>query len=106
MRCEAQASSALAELTSPDELEELWDAECQSEIIRRALGSLRENTRTDARTIEMFELMALEQVEPTDVAARFDASLNDVYLAKHRCLKRMRPIVEALYAAYETSPPN
>jgi DNA-directed RNA polymerase specialized sigma24 family protein len=96
----------LADLSSPDELEELWDAECQSEIIRRALGSLRENTRTDARTIEMFELMALEQVEPTDVAARFDASLNDVYLAKHRCLKRMRPIVEALYSAYETSPPN
>ena len=101
-RREARGGSALADLPAHDRLEEFWDAECKREIARRAIQTLRESTRIDARTIQAFELLAFEQRSPAEVAAELNMTTNDVYLAKHRCLKRLRPIVAGLHAAYET----
>ena len=94
--------SALTKLPDHNHLTKIWDAECDREILRRAFRSLRDETRIDTHTIRAFELLAVGQRAPSEVAAELDMTMNDVYLAKHRCLKRLRPIVTALKAAYET----
>lgn len=100
-RHEARGTSAAADLPQPDEWTPIWNAECMRAVFREALETLRRETRVDPRTVRAFELLALEQLGPGDVAAALDMSRNDVYLAKHRCLKRLRPIVARLAAAYE-----
>lgn len=98
---EQRGVSALADLPNRDRLAEIWQAECEQEILRQALRALHEETRTDEQTIRAFELLAIEHLPPADVAARLGMTLNDVYLAKHRCLKRLRALVTTLTAAYE-----
>jgi RNA polymerase sigma factor (sigma-70 family) len=61
--------------------------------LQRAIRELRENSRIGARTVHTFELLALNQLAPTEVATRLGITLNDVYLAKHRCVKRLRSLM-------------
>ena len=100
-RREVHGLSAIIDLPDQDRLTEIWEAECEREIFRRAIRSLHEHTRVDPHTIRAFELLAFQQRLPAEVAAELDMSMNDVYLAKHRCLKRLQPIVAELNAAYE-----
>jgi DNA-directed RNA polymerase specialized sigma24 family protein len=67
------------------------------------LVELRRQTKTDTRTIQVFEMLALDGRRATDVAAELTISMNDVYLAKHRCLKRLRGIMSGLREVYEVS---
>jgi len=100
-RREQRGISALADVPGEDRLADIWDGECQREILRQGLNALREHTRLEPQTIRAFELLALGQRTSAEVAAECDMTMNDVYLAKHRCLTRLRPIVAALSAAYE-----
>ena len=97
--------SSVPEPLEDDHLMAAWSAECEQEILRRGLDELRRGSRTDPRTIEAFELVAFEQQRPADVAERLELSVNEVYLAKHRCLKRLREIVRRLEETYETGHP-
>ena len=73
----------------------------QQELLRQSLDELRQQTKTDAGTIRAFEMLALDGRRPADVAAEMSITLNDVYLAKHRCLKRLRAILTRLEQVYE-----
>jgi RNA polymerase sigma factor (sigma-70 family) len=101
-RREQDGASALAELPEQDQLARVWEDECQRHILQEALRRLRGETRIDAQTLRAFESLALRELEPAEVARQLDMSLNEVYLAKHRCLKRLRPIVTTLASAYAT----
>ncbi len=89
----------------PDEatLTRIWDAECEQEILRRGLDQLRSESRADSRTIQAFEMVALDGRRPAEVAEALRITPNDVYLAKHRCLKRLRQIVLQLEDLYEVA---
>ncbi len=100
-RREARGVSAIVGLPGRDHLALIWEAECTRAVFRRALRTLREETRTDGQTIRAFELLTFHGVGPAQVAAELDMTMNDVYLAKHRCLKRLRSIVAGLDARYE-----
>lgn len=100
-RREVRGLSALTDVPDQGRLETLWETECEREILCRGLRLLHEDTRIEGRTIHAFELMALTHLNPSEVAAELEMTPNDVYLAKHRCLKRLRPIVAELTAAYE-----
>ena len=100
-RREWRGMSALKELPDDNHLSKIWDAECDREVLRHAIRSLRRETRIDARTISAFELLAFRQLSPSEVAVKLDMTMNEVYLAKHRCLKRLRLIITSLEAAYE-----
>ena len=100
-RREQRGISALAELPGDDCWAEIWDAECDREVLRQAVQVLHTETRIDAETIRAFELLAFHQLAPSQAAAELGMTLNEVYLAKHRCLKRLRRIVATLQAAGE-----
>lgn len=94
-------ASAIAEIVArEDELESIWQAERQREILRRAMASLADS-RMDERTISAFELVALHDAPAEQVGRQLNMTTDEVYVAKHRCLKRLRTIIQSLTAAYE-----
>lgn len=102
-RREVHGVSAIADFPGDNELDKIWDAECQQAILREGLTELREGTRIDEGTIRAFELLAFEDQSPAAVAATLGITANDVYLAKHRCLSRLRKILGRLNSAYEVA---
>jgi RNA polymerase sigma factor (sigma-70 family) len=93
--------SAIVDLPDRAAMTRMWDEECEQELLRQGLDELRQHTKTDAGTIRAFEMLALDGRRPADVASELSITLNDVYLAKHRCLKRLRAILTRLEKLYE-----
>ncbi len=102
-RAKERGLSAVAELPDDTTLTELWDTECEQEILRQGLDELRRETKTDARTLRAFEMVAFDGRRPAEVAQELAITTNDVYLAKHRCLKRLRAIIDQLDELYEVA---
>ncbi len=95
--------SAISELPGESALNAMWDEQCEQEILRRGITELRQQTRTEQATIRAFEMLAFDGRKPAEVARELSISLNDVYLAKHRCLKRLREILTHLEQLYEVA---
>lgn len=95
-----RGDSALIDVPADDHLERLWDEERQRVILRQALSELRRSSRTQPRTIEAFELLVWDELPAADVACRLGMSVDDVYLAKHRMIDRLRDIIAQLTTAY------
>lgn len=100
-RRERPGLTAIGRLPDEEQLTTIWDDEHEREVLRQALFALRAETKLDEKTVRAFEQTALAQRRPADVAAELGLTLNDVYLAKHRCLRRLRSIVEEMNRAYE-----
>lgn len=95
--------SAISELPDESTLDAMWNEECEQEILRQGISELRQQTRTEEGTIRVFEMLAFDGRKPADVAQELSISVNDVYLAKHRCLKRLREIIGQLEQLYEVA---
>lgn len=93
--------SAISELPDEPALDAMWDEECEQEILRQGLSELRQQTRTEEGTIRAFEMLAFDGRKAAEVAETLSMTLNDVYLAKHRCLKRLREIISRIEHLYE-----
>lgn len=100
-RREQRGVSALGDETDQERMSQVWDLECKRALLARAMVELRKRTSIDEKTIRAFELVAFEQVSPAAAATELGISTNDVYLAKHRCLKRLREILSKLDDLYE-----
>jgi RNA polymerase sigma-70 factor (ECF subfamily) len=96
----ARGESALENLPDEAEVTRLWDEGYRQWLLERAMERLRASPRLEARTLRAFEMIALERRSPADAADSTGLSLNDVYLAKHRCLKRLRALVARLDGDY------
>ncbi len=88
---------------TPDDqtLSMVWESERRRVILEQALEELRTSDRLDARTLSAFELVALRDVSVEEAAAQSGLSVDAVYLARHRCTKRLREIAERLTAAWD-----
>lgn len=81
-------------------LERLWLNERREQILRQALEELRKGG-TDERTIHAFELYGIREMDPGQVGAMLGMTRDEVYVAKLRVAKRLRPIVARLDEVYE-----
>lgn len=85
--------------------DEVWGEEFEREVragvLVEALAQLRTSGKVEARNLNAFELVALRGVPVAQVAESMGMTAQEVYLAKSRCLERVRGIVEQLQAAYE-----
>lgn len=102
-RRERRGESAIVDVTDDVRLTRIWDEECRHAILRDALSRLRETTRTDPKTIDAFVRHVIDRQPPETVASELGISVQAVYLAKHRCVARLRSIVEELETAYEVT---
>jgi RNA polymerase sigma-70 factor (ECF subfamily) len=100
-RREFRGHSAIAELPDDDRLGEYWEAECRQAMFSHAMRELTRTSRVSARTIEAFRLHVIEQQPPEEVAIALGTSVRAIYLAKHRCLTRLRTILEDLKTIYD-----
>lgn len=83
------------------ELERVWEAELEAEILRRAFEALRAHSETDAASLEVFREHALEGRPAAEVARAHGVTLSTVYSVKSRCLKRLSDLREEVRALYE-----
>lgn len=73
----------------------------RSEVLREAIQSLRGSDRAAEKTLRAFEMVALRHVPVAAVAEELGMTPQEVYLAKSRCLERLRAIIARLEAAYD-----
>lgn len=97
---EARQCAEALEALSEGDVERYWLDERQNQILREALGVLREGG-ADERMVAAFELYGLRGVEIGEVTTRLGMTREEVYNAKYRITKRLQPIVARLDELYE-----
>lgn len=96
----ARGGSALADIEDDGQLERTWIAARDDTILRDAVDRLRERSKGDPQALRAFESLLRGRSAPA-TARELGMSLNEVYLAKHRCLRAVRAIVERLREAFD-----
>lgn len=96
-----RGESAIDAEVTEEEMLKTWVEERRSRLLADAVESLREESKTDDRTVDAFELVAIRGMRASAVAEQLGMTVDDVYAAKSRCLKRVRAIIERLETAYD-----
>ena len=60
----------------------MWDGEWREALLQRALGRVKE--QVDLKQWQIFDLYALKEWKPGEVARALGVSVGRVYLTKHR----------------------
>ena len=68
----------------------LWDEEHDQYVTNYLLEQIKNEFRSG--TWQAFQRLVLDQASPDDVAAELNISVNAVFIAKSRVLKRLRQI--------------
>ena len=95
-RRERRGESALSDVQGSDDFERIWDDQWRKALLRTALDELRAGPRLEPRTLRAFELVALRGVAAAEAAREIGMSIDEIYVAKSRVLKRLRQIVSEL----------
>jgi len=77
------------------------EREGQMALVIVALDFLIERKRFQARTVELFKAVTIEQTDPKIVAATFKTSVGNVYEAKRAVLEKLRSMLQALDAGLD-----
>jgi RNA polymerase sigma factor (sigma-70 family) len=93
--------SIAAKLDDERHLTQIWENERRLAILKNAMLELRETSRTDPKTIEMFEMLMIHGLTSQSVAEHHGVSTHDVYLAKSRVAQSLRKIVDRIQAEYD-----
>ena len=84
----ADSTAFLNKIPDDEHLSRVWEAEWQQAIVRHCLTEVRKQVKP--RTMEAFELFALQGLPAEQVAARLGMTENAVWIAKNRVLTRLR----------------
>ena len=95
-RREWRGESALADLSTGDDPERTWRDEWRKAMLRAAMHELHAGSKLDPRTVRAFERIAFDHAAAADVAAEVGMSVNEVYVAKSRVLKRLQQVMSEL----------
>lgn len=87
----------------PDEatLTNIWENERRRMILDEAISQLRDSPRLAPGTFAAFELVALRGVPADEAARQASMTLNDVYVARSRCTRRLRELVGEITEAWD-----
>lgn len=97
----APLETSLPESATDADWSSAWEAEQRASILAGALEQLRASEKIAEHTLKAFELAALQNVPAAEVAEQLGLTPQEVYLAKSRCLERVRAIIKRLEAEYE-----
>jgi RNA polymerase sigma-70 factor, ECF subfamily len=79
----------------------IWEQERRRAVLHAALAELRRSARLSPASLLAFELVAIQALSPQDAARQAGITVDEVYLARHRCTRRLRELVAELTAAWE-----
>jgi RNA polymerase sigma-70 factor (ECF subfamily) len=85
-------SQPLENFADPSAAEDLWQQQWEKMVMQICMDRARKEF--DEKTFAAFEMYALQDLEPTEVAKRLGLSRNAVYIAKSRILSRLRELIE------------
>lgn len=94
-------SSAISEAPDEASLRTIWVEERDRTIFDRAMAILRDESEIDDRTLLAFELVGMRGLPVAQAAEQCGMSVDQVYVAKSRVVKRLRALVEELTSAFE-----
>ncbi|WDE97940.1 sigma-70 family RNA polymerase sigma factor [Lentisphaera profundi] len=77
-----------------DNAEKHWDEEWQKHLLEQAIQYI--STEVQAQTITIFRLLSQQYYSPEQVADELDINVDAVYVAKHRMLKRIKPVLKQM----------
>lgn len=100
-RREQRGQSAIAMLPEESHFGEMWDAECRQATLCAALRELAASSKVSERTLDAFRMHVIEEETPEQVAEKLGTTVRAVYLAKHRCLARLRAVMDGMQYVYE-----
>ena len=89
-----------AKLDDERHLTQIWENQRRHSILQDAMSEFRRTTRTDPKTIEIFEMLMVHGLTPQAVAEQHGITAHDVYLAKSRVAQGLRKIVDRIQAEY------
>jgi len=78
-----------------------WQESVRKVIFEKALSNLRSSSRFDERTIKAFELAALRGVPPIASAEACGMTVDEVYVAKNRVIKKLRELVAQMTLEFD-----
>lgn len=84
----ADSTAFLNKVPDDEHLSQVWEAEWQQAIVRHCLAEVRKQVKP--KTMEAFELFALQGLPAEQVASRLGMTENAVWIAKNRVLTRLR----------------
>jgi RNA polymerase sigma-70 factor (ECF subfamily) len=90
----ARRDVARSEMDEVD-LDRIWIEEFERNLLRRAFDELSASG-VRSTTLEAFELVCIQERSADEAARTVGMSVEQVYVAKHRCLARLRQIAERL----------
>ena len=90
-----------AKLDDERHLTQIWENERRHSILQNAMSEFRKTSRTDPKTIEIFEMLMVHRLKPQAVAEHHGVSTHDVYLAKSRVAQGLRKIVDRIQTEYD-----
>ena len=64
------------------------------------MQEMTQSSRVSPLTLEAFRLHVVDELSVEDVASRLGTTPRMVYLAKHRCLRRLRGFVDMMSERY------
>lgn len=85
---DAEIAPAGGNLAAPPELERLWEAEWEQNLLRAALDRVR--AQVNPKHLQIFDLHVLKQKPVKEVREFLGVSSAEVYLAKHRVGKLLK----------------
>lgn len=97
----APLETALPDNAPDAEWTTAWEAEQRAAILNQAMEELRRSDKLAAHTLAAFELVAIQNVPAAQAAEQLGLTTQEVYLAKSRCLERIRTLIERLQTAYD-----
>lgn len=93
-------TSVISESASNDEWTQVWEVEQRQVILAEAIERLRASGKMQPHTLAAFEMTAIQNIPAAEAAKQLGLSAQEVYLAKSRCLERIRSIIEELERVY------
>ncbi len=84
-------SQPLDSFADPAAAQDLWQQQWEKMVMQICMDRAR--GEFDEKSFAAFEMYALEELEPNEVAERLDISRNAVYIAKSRILSRVRELI-------------
>jgi RNA polymerase sigma factor (sigma-70 family) len=99
----AGADTESAEPEAPPEFETLWLAEWEENLMGVALR--RVQTQVSSRQFLLFSLAVVKRVPLATIRQSYEASVAQIYLARHRVGKLVKAEVARVRAEYETGGP-
>jgi RNA polymerase sigma factor (sigma-70 family) len=99
---DAHHASDGADEPSDEALQQAWETQRDAAMLGEALQQLRASPKLAPSTLEAFELVTLRGVPVSEAARQTGLSCDEVYLAKHRCAKRLRELIEQVRLAWDS----